>query len=78
LFARYVIPQLNGYTRNQKASADHLAEHRHELMAGRVASIKATVRGNEKAQAALAVTLRQLAEAPQGGGFRPGAIPLPE
>ena len=47
-------------------------------MAGRVASIKATVQGNEKAQAALAVTLQQLAKAPQGGGFRPGAIPFPE
>ena len=78
LFARYVIPELNGYTRNQKASADYLAEHQQELMTGRVASIKATVQGNEKAQAALAVTLRQLAKAPQGGGFRPGAIPLPE
>lgn len=78
LFARYVIPELNGYTRNQRASADYLAEHRQELMAGRVESIKATVQGNEKAQAALAVTLQQLAKAPQGGGFRPGAIPLAE
>ena len=78
LFARYVVPELNGYTRNQKASADYLAEHQQELMAGRVASIKATVQGNEKAQAALAVTLQQLAKAPQGGGFRPGAIPVPD
>ena len=79
LFARYVIPELNGYTRNQKASADYLADHKQELMTGRVASIKATVEGNEKAQAALAVTLQQLATAPQGGGFRPGAVPpLPE
>ena len=79
LFARYVIPELNGYTRNQKASAGYLADHKQELMTGRVASIKATVEGNEKAQAALAVTLQQLATAPQGGGFRPGAIPrLPE
>jgi limonene 1,2-monooxygenase len=78
LFARYVVPELNGYTRNQKASADYLADHQQELMAGRAASIKATVQGNEIAQAALAVTLRQLAKAPQGGGFRPGAMPLPE
>ncbi len=76
LFARYVVPELNGYTRNQKASADYLADHKQELMAGRVASIKATVRGNEMAQAALTVTLQQLANAPQGGGFRPAAIPL--
>jgi limonene 1,2-monooxygenase len=75
LFARYVSPELNGYTRNQQASADYLADHKQELMTGRVASIKATVEGNEKAQAALAVTLQQLAAAPQGGGFRPGSIP---
>ena len=29
-------------------------------------------------QAALAVTLRQMAKAAQGGGFRPGAAPLPD
>jgi limonene 1,2-monooxygenase len=78
LFARYVIPELNGYTRNQKASADYLADHKQELMAGRVASIKATVRGNKTAQAALETTLQQLARGPQGGGFRPGAVPLSE
>jgi limonene 1,2-monooxygenase len=78
LLARYVIPEINGYTRNQKTSAEYLAEHREELMTGRVQSIKATVEGNEKAQAALAVTLRQMAKAAQGGGFRPGAAPLPD
>ena len=75
LFARYVVPELNGYTRNLQESAEYMAAHRQELMAGRVESIKATVQGNEKAQAALAVTLQQLAKAPQGGGFRPGALP---
>ena len=76
LFARYVIPELNGYTQNLRQSADYMAAHRQELMAGRVESIKATVQGNEKAQAALAVTLQQLAKAPHGGGFRPGALPV--
>lgn len=78
LFARYVVPALNGYTRNLQASADYMAAHQAELMAGRVASIKATVAGNERAAAALAVTMRQMAAAPQGGGFRPGALPLPD
>jgi limonene 1,2-monooxygenase len=76
LFARYVVPELNGYTRHQKMSAEYMAEHRPELMAGRVESIKAAVRGNERAQAALATTLEQIAKAPQGGGFRPGALPI--
>ncbi|HEX2885758.1 LLM class flavin-dependent oxidoreductase [Vineibacter terrae] len=78
LFARYVIPELNGYTRNQKASAEYLAAHRAELMAGRAESIRATVKGNEKAQAALAVTMQQMAAAPQGGGWRPGSELLEE
>jgi len=78
LFARYVMPELNGYTRNQKASAEYLATHKQELMAGRVESIRATVQGNQKAEAALAKTMQQMAAAPQGGGFRPGAVPLPD
>ncbi|MCW5744785.1 MAG: LLM class flavin-dependent oxidoreductase [Alphaproteobacteria bacterium] len=78
LFARYVIPELNGYTTNLKASAEFLAQHKPELMAGRAESIRATVKGNEKAQAALAITMAQMAAAPQGGGWRPGAVPMPE
>jgi limonene 1,2-monooxygenase len=78
LFARYVIPELNGYTVNQKASAEYLAAHRQELMAGRAESIRATVKGNEKAQAALAVTMQQMAGAPAAGGFRPGFVPVSE
>ncbi|HKV00375.1 MAG TPA: LLM class flavin-dependent oxidoreductase [Vineibacter sp.] len=77
LFARYVIPELNGYTRNQKASAEYLAQHRVELMTGRAESIRATVKGNEKAQAALAVTMQQMAGG-QAGGFNPGAVPEAE
>jgi limonene 1,2-monooxygenase len=77
LFARYVVPELNGYTRNQKASADYLARHQKELMAGRAESIRATVAGNAKAEAALAVTMQQAA-AGQGGGWRPGTVPVPE
>jgi limonene 1,2-monooxygenase len=77
LFARYVIPELNGYTRNQKASADYVADHQKELMAARAESIRATVKGNAKAEEALAITMRQLANAP-AGGFSPGAVPKPE
>ena len=48
------------------------------LMAGRAESIRATVKGNEKAQAALAVTMQQMAGAPAAGGFRPGFVPVEE
>jgi limonene 1,2-monooxygenase len=72
LFARYVVPELNGYTRNQKSSADYLAAHNRELMAGRAEAIKATVKGDQKAEAALETTIAKMAAAPQGGGWRPG------
>jgi len=72
LFARYVVPELNGYTRNQKISADYLAAHNRELMADRAEAIKATVKGDQKAEAALKTTLAKMAAAPQGGGWRPG------
>jgi limonene 1,2-monooxygenase len=63
LFARHVVPELNGYTRNLKASAEYLAEHRSELADGMVQSVKAAVGEDKIAQAALAVTM-----AKRGGG----------
>jgi limonene 1,2-monooxygenase len=76
LFARYVIPELNGYTVNQKVSAEFLAAHQAELMKGRAESIRATIKDNAKAQAALEVTMKAIAGAQQqAGGFRPGSLP---
>jgi limonene 1,2-monooxygenase len=69
LFARYVIPELNGYTRNLKVSAEYLAANKQELMTGRVESIKAAVAGNQKAEEAMAVTMRQLT--PKASTWRP-------
>jgi limonene 1,2-monooxygenase len=60
LFARYVVPELNDYTRNQKASAEHMAQHREELIGGLIRSVKATLEGNERAQEAFAVTMHDL------------------
>lgn len=78
LFARYVVPELNGYTRNLKASAEYLVANREELTTGRMASIVAAVKGNPTAEAAMAVTIQQMQNATQGGGWRPGAIPTAE
>jgi limonene 1,2-monooxygenase len=72
LFARYVIPELNGHTRNQHGSAEYLAVHKAALMARMNDAIQQQIIGNKKAEAALAATLANMA-APQGGGFRPGA-----
>jgi limonene 1,2-monooxygenase len=57
LFARHVVPELNGYTRNLKASAEYLAEHRSQLADGMIQSVKAAVGEDKIAQAALAVTM---------------------
>ena len=63
LFARHVVPELNGYTRNLKASAEYLAEHRPELSDGMIQAVKAAVGDDKIAQAALAITM-----AKRGGG----------
>jgi limonene 1,2-monooxygenase len=60
LFARHVVPELNGYTRNLKASAEYLAQHRAELARGMVQSVMAAVGEDEVAKAALAVTMGKL------------------
>ncbi len=73
LFARYVIPELNGYVRNQHASAEYLAVHKEALMARMNVAIQQQIVGNKKAEAALAATIANMAQAAQGGGFRPGA-----
>ncbi|MEO8559373.1 MAG: LLM class flavin-dependent oxidoreductase [Rhodospirillales bacterium] len=74
LFARYVVPELNGYTRHQKISADFMADHREELTTGRAASILAAVKGDKRAEKALAETVQQMASgAPQA--WRPGDLP---
>jgi limonene 1,2-monooxygenase len=71
LFARYVIPEINGYTANQKASSQFLHDHQKELMQGASAAVMAKIAQNERAAAAMAVTMKQMAESP--GAWRPGA-----
>ena len=45
-------------------------------MKGRAESIRATVKGNAKAQAALDVSMKAMAAGQQqAGGFRPGSLP---
>jgi limonene 1,2-monooxygenase len=60
LFARYVVPELNGFTRNLRASAEYMAEHREELMSGRIESIRAVVAGDSRAEEALKVTMARM------------------
>jgi limonene 1,2-monooxygenase len=76
LFARYVVPEVNGYTRGLRRSADYLHENQRELIGGAVAAVMEKIAGNERAAAAMAVTIAQMAE--RRGGVLPPIQPLPE
>ncbi len=71
LCARFVVPAVNGYFRNQQGSADWVAEHQKELVGGATAAVMAKIQEDPRAAAAMAVTIKQAQE--QGG--RPGAGP---
>lgn len=75
LFARFVVPEVNGYTRSQRQSADFLHDNQKELMGGATAAVMAKIQGDPRAAAAMAVTMKQMQEQAQGGGWRPGAGP---
>ena len=61
LVARYVIPELNGQLRPLRASAEHLHEHKAELMAGASAAVMQKILANPRAADAMAVTMQQIA-----------------
>ena len=73
LFARFVVPEINGYTRGQQASADYLHDNQKELMSGATAAVMAKIKEDPRAAAAMAVTMKQMQEQSQGGEWRPGA-----
>jgi limonene 1,2-monooxygenase len=62
LFARYVIPEINGLLRRQRASADFVHEHQGELMAAASAAVMAKIMQHDGAAQAMAVTLQQIAD----------------
>ena len=73
LFARYVVPELNGYTRNLQGSADFVHDNKKELIAGATAAVMAKVNADPRAAEAMAATIKQMKERAQGGGWRPNA-----
>ena len=76
LVARYVMPAVNGTTRSQMASAEYVAEHKSELMAGASAAVMSKIMSDEKAAAAMGVTMAQMQARAAGQqaqpDFRPG------
>jgi limonene 1,2-monooxygenase len=65
LVARYVIPELDGTLRPLRASADYVHDNQGELIAGASAAVMQKIMANETAAAAMAVTMRQIAERQQ-------------
>jgi limonene 1,2-monooxygenase len=74
LVARYVVPEINGYFRNQVSSAEFLVEHQKELMAGAGAAIMAKIAADPRAAEAMKVTMQRAQE--RDGGWRPGVTPV--
>jgi limonene 1,2-monooxygenase len=77
LLARYVIPEINGYTAGLRESQEYLNRHQAELMAGAGQAVITKILAHEGAAAALATTMEQAAQAaaePETQSeFRPGA-----
>jgi limonene 1,2-monooxygenase len=77
LVARYVVPELNGYTKNIKASQQFLHDNQAELMGGASRAVMSKIMAHEGAARAMATTMEQ-AKAQKAAGetdttFRPGA-----
>ena len=73
LVARYVIPEINGYTANLRKSADFVIEKQAELMSGATAAVMQKIMGDEKAAAAMMTTMQQAAEQAANGNKKPDA-----
>lgn len=89
LFARYVVPELNGYTAGIRESQQYLHEHQAELMAGAGRAVMSKIMAHDGAAKAMATTMEQAARAATAGAtngddadrdpgsgdaaFRPGA-----
>jgi limonene 1,2-monooxygenase len=61
LFSRYVVPELQGTLVPMRASAEHVAAHQGELMAGAGAAIFEQINRSDRAREAFAVTLQNAA-----------------
>jgi limonene 1,2-monooxygenase len=75
MVARYVIPEINGTLRPMRASAEYVAEHKADLIAGASRAVAAKILAHEGAAAAMATTMAHLAaqQEQRQSEFRPGA-----
>ena len=60
LFARYVVPELNGYTAGLRASQQYLHDNQAELMGGASRAVMSKIMAHEGAAKAMATTMEQM------------------
>ena len=74
LVARYVVPEINGYTSGLRASAQYLHDNQADLMGGAGRAVMAKIMSHEGAAKAMATTMEQMQQrASDEAFFRPGA-----
>jgi limonene 1,2-monooxygenase len=77
LFARYVIPEVNGLTARFRDSQQYLHDHQSELMAGAGKAVMSKIMSHDGAAAALSTMMEQRKAADDDRAkqseFRPGA-----
>jgi limonene 1,2-monooxygenase len=80
LFARYVVPEINGYTTRLRESQQYLHDNQADLMAGAGRAVMSKIMAHEGAAAALSTTLEQRNRTKdEQTEFRPGAgVPTTE
>jgi limonene 1,2-monooxygenase len=74
LFAKYVIPEVNGMLGGMRESMDYLNTHQGELMAGATAAVFQKIMAHDGAAKAMGITMQQAkdAAARKESAFRPG------
>jgi len=75
MVARYVVPALNETFRPMQESADYVSDNKASLMASAGAAVMQKIMAHEGAQAALGVTMQQMAarQSQRESTFRPGS-----
>lgn len=73
LFARYVMPELNGYTRTLKESASYVSGRSEEFAAANNAAIMSRIATDKRAAAEMEITVREHGEGMAASVFRPAA-----
>lgn len=71
LFARYVIPEINGYTRSLQESANYASARKVEYIAAHTNAIMSLIHEDKRAAEAMEITARQQAEGVKDVAFRP-------